>query len=300
MIPVELLLACDKNTLRNLLNTCHDINKLADEHFWKLRTNDIQTDETWLKSYKRLTINYGTVNDKNDIIKYFCKYYGDYYSKVNRYYLTKDRQLFQDDQLIFDKVKDFFVTDIIVILTIKNNVFRSRSITKIKFDKIAENVTKLLYSCERRDIFYTSREGTYQICDDFGGYEIVKVLNIEVLDLWIKPDTELMGRIYNIRFITKDGQYGFGLEDRLTIKESTTKFISLTVVGWQTLCLLTDQFELYYEVDSKFKLIRKNVAKLVPDGFITKADKLYNFDKQLLAEDLVSCFRDEYIIKSIL
>ena len=304
MIPIELLLACDKNTLRNLLNTCHDINKLADEHFWKLRTNDIQTDETWLKSYKRLTINYGSVNGKNNIIKH-----------IDNYYLTVDHELFKGDKLIFEhKVRDFFVDVMIVVLTQNNNLFQSRSTTKINFKKIAKGASKLFYSQRRNDIFYTDSQGTYRIGDSYHGYKIEKFLDIEVLDLYVKPDNELMGRIYSSWFITKDGEFGSGFISQLTIKKSETKFIGLSMF-FNELYLLDNSFNLYYSYRDNFKKLSRNVAKLFCGKYLTKDDKLYCIDKEfsekngvidynifkiktkLLAENVVNFHADEYIIK---
>lgn len=288
MIHIELLLACDKNTLRNLLNTCKEINNLANEHFWMLRLNDVKTDETWLKSYKRLTINYGTVNGKNNIIKH-----------INNYYLTNDNQLFQDDQLIFNKVKDFFIDDMIIILTNNNDVFRSRSTYKLNFEKIAKNVSKLFYSRNRNDIFYTDKLGTYRIGGSYQGYKIEKFLDFEVLDLWVKLDNELMGRIYVSYYITKDGNFGSAFLGQVAITQSKIKFIAL-LLHVHGIFLLADTYQLYSNTGGKIKRVRsmENIVKIYPNRYLTKDDKLYNFESKLLAENVVNYYNDEYVIKN--
>lgn len=85
----EILLNCDKDTLRNLLNTCHEINKLADEYFWSLKCNQVNQspkyNENWLNTYKRHRTNYG----KDGVVK-----------KTIFSHLNKDDQLYYHQGLV--------------------------------------------------------------------------------------------------------------------------------------------------------------------------------------------------------
>lgn len=150
-------------------------------------------------------------------------------------------------------------------------------------------VIKILYCEDRREIFYSKSDGTYALFYDKGWFNL-KILNIEVISLYMKYDSD--GKFHQLTFITKDGDYGYGFNENFIIRSSIVKYKALS-----SNLLLDVRGNLYRHVNNDWKLLATNVIKLFNICYLTADLGLYYDDGQLIEINVINFYRGNIIKK---